>query len=93
MPLGRELPPLQPDAAVAKDPEWGLGDEKNVDDDSPSSYSERWVLGSGTPGSYGREESVGLSGSLPSLSPFKKVGSRFGSAGVFGLVAQGLLGL
>jgi hypothetical protein len=28
-----------------------------------------------------------------SLSPFKKVGSRFGAAGVFGLVAQGPLGL
>jgi hypothetical protein len=28
-----------------------------------------------------------------SLSPFKKVGFRFGSAGVFGLVSQGPLGL
>jgi hypothetical protein len=47
------------------------------------------------PGSYGREESVGLSGSLHSLSLafFEKVGSRFGSAGVFSLVAQGPLGL
>jgi hypothetical protein len=35
----------------------------------------------------GGGESVGLSDSLPSLSPFEKVGFRFRSAGVFGLVS------
>jgi hypothetical protein len=60
MPRGQGLPPLRPDGAVAKGPEYGgLGDEKDddddddVDDDSPSLYLERWVLRSGTPGSFG----------------------------------------
>jgi hypothetical protein len=54
------LPPLRPDGAVAKGPEFGgLGDEsddddnQDVDNESPSSHSERWVLRSGTPGSFG----------------------------------------
>jgi hypothetical protein len=60
MPCGQGLPPLWPDGAVAKDPEFGgLGDEANDDDDqdvddkSSSSHSERWVLRSGTLGSFG----------------------------------------
>jgi hypothetical protein len=60
MSCGQGLPPVQPDGAVAKGPKiGGLGDEQDDDDDddvnndSPSSYSERWVLGSGTPGSFG----------------------------------------
>jgi hypothetical protein len=45
---------VRPDGAVAKGPEdGGLGDEVDDDNDSPSSYSERWVPGSGTPGSFG----------------------------------------
>jgi hypothetical protein len=50
MPRGHGLPPLRPDGAVAKGPEFGgLGDEvddnddQDVDDESPSSHSERWV--------------------------------------------------
>jgi hypothetical protein len=48
MPRGQGLPPLRPDGAVAKGPEFGgLGDEAEDDDDqdvndkSPSSHSER----------------------------------------------------
>jgi hypothetical protein len=60
MSCGQGLPPLWPDGAVAKGPEeGGLGDEvyndndDDVDDDSLSSYSERWVPGSGMHGSFG----------------------------------------
>jgi hypothetical protein len=58
MPRGQGLPPLRPDGAVAKGPEYGgLGDEEDDDDDvgddSASSYSERWVLRSGSPGFFG----------------------------------------
>jgi hypothetical protein len=54
MPCGQGLPPVRPDGAVAKDPEkGGLGDkDDDVDEDSVSSYSDRWVSGSGTPGSF-----------------------------------------
>jgi hypothetical protein len=68
MPRGQGLPPLQPDGAVAKGPEYGgLGDkvDDDVDDDSPSLYSERWVLRSGTPGSFG----LASLGSLGLLHP------------------------
>jgi hypothetical protein len=56
MSCGQGLPLFQPDGQL---PRAGLGDEEDdnddndVDDDSPLSYSERWVLGSGTPGSFG----------------------------------------
>jgi hypothetical protein len=57
MSCGQGLSPVQPDGAIAKGPEeGGLGeeaDDDDVDDDSPLSYWERWVSGSGTPGSFG----------------------------------------
>jgi hypothetical protein len=55
MPCGQGLPPVRPDGAVAKGCEkGGLGDEEDDDDveeDSESS-TDRWVSGSGTPGSF-----------------------------------------
>jgi hypothetical protein len=59
MPCGQGLPPVRPDGAVAEGPvEGGLCDEDDEDDDgdveedSLSSYSDRWVSGSGTSGCF-----------------------------------------
>jgi hypothetical protein len=47
---------MRPDGAVAKGPiEGGLGDEEDDDDDiekDTESSTDRWVSGSGTPGSF-----------------------------------------
>jgi hypothetical protein len=58
-----------------------------------SGAARRWVLTTKKKMSMGRGESVGLSGSPPSLSSLFLVGSRFGFAGVFGLVSRGPFGV
>jgi hypothetical protein len=55
-PWGQGLPPMWPDGAVAKGPKaGGLDDEEDDDDDvvkeDAESSTDRWVSGSGMPGS------------------------------------------
>jgi hypothetical protein len=56
-PCRQGLPPMRPDGAVAKGPKAGGLDDEEDDDDNDveeddESSTDRWVSGSGTPGSF-----------------------------------------